>query len=137
MIQLDGLNSGCIEWNSILSSRLFKQVLLADKQELSLRVHEALNQPWARDAVHFNVFTGNPFHRHLTVGTRVNQNGGTNGAKSCDDERCRAERFQGPQSHSLSVRLIDANFGALFPLCSQAFNCGEVLVPGYADAAKE
>src|SRR5215469_3465321 len=82
MIQLDGLNSGCIEWNGILSSRLFKQVLLADKQELGLRVHEALNQPWARDAVHFNVFTGNPFHSHLTVGTRVNQNGGTMAQKA-------------------------------------------------------
>jgi hypothetical protein len=66
MIQLYGLNLRCIKWDCILQSGLFDQILLLDEKKLSLRINKSLDQPWASNAIHFDVFPGNPFHNDLT-----------------------------------------------------------------------
>jgi hypothetical protein len=49
-----------------VQSGLFDQALLLHEKKLSLRINKPLDQPWASNAIHFDVFSGNPFHNDLT-----------------------------------------------------------------------
>jgi hypothetical protein len=66
MIQLDGLNLRRIKRDCIVQFGLFEQVLLGNENKLSLRINEPFDQPGAGNAIHFDVFPGNPFHNNLT-----------------------------------------------------------------------
>src|SRR2546427_314223 len=62
MIQFHLWKPRCVERNCIFTFGRFEELALADEQELSFRINEAADQPWAGDTIHFDIFTRNPFH---------------------------------------------------------------------------
>src|SRR5215216_5311727 len=54
-----------VEWCRAEFARFGLDVIRGHKQKLGLRVNELLDEPRARDTIHFYFFTGNPFHARL------------------------------------------------------------------------
>src|SRR5258705_4524115 len=54
-----------IERNRVQLLRPGRHFVPGNKNELSLRINEALDKPWASYSVHFDFLTCNPFHFSL------------------------------------------------------------------------
>src|SRR2546426_8420968 len=71
MIQFHFWKPRCVERNCIFTCGRFEELALADEQELSFRINEAADQPWAGDTIHFDIFTSNPFHNRPRIYRRL------------------------------------------------------------------
>ena len=56
-----------VEWNCVLLLRNLFDLAGGDEQELCFVVNEAGDEPWASDAIHVDVRTGDPFYDSLLL----------------------------------------------------------------------